>query len=248
MYVCSLLDYSHGSLSKVTVHMINSYILMYHACTHISETDFRHIYSLDMSIPSKDCPSTLQLRVGDNLRLCGKKTNGASCDSVTIPTNGQSYSKVLGRVKAYQFGSPDGFNNIQNLDSYYVDGISITYGSPRKHVWTYAASYRQFIPNSPHGSLCPSTGSGTGPWSFVGDNYFCSSGNPGPGWSAKLYSQYPLWSNIQGKCSFCGKNVLSFCVELEASTSDDLELRVCTNERLDNEDIRIETIDFYVAS
>ena len=212
------------------------------------ESEFRPIYSLDMRIPSQKCPSSLQLREHGDLRLCGKKTNGPSCDSVTIPTNGQSYSKVLGKVKAYQFGSTDCFkNHPQNIDSYYVDGISITYGSPpRKHVWTYAAALRQFIPNNNPTNTCPSTGGGTGPWNFIGDDYFCSSGNPGPNWPSVLYSEYPLWSNIQGNCSFCGKNDLSFCVELEASTTDDLELRVCTDQPLSDEDIRIETIEFYI--
>ena len=203
-----------------------------------------------MSIPSQNCPSTLQFRQHDDLRLCGKKTNGASCDSVTIPTHDLSYSKVLGRVKAYQFGSPDCFaSHPQNIESYYVDGISITYGSsPRKHVWTYAAAWRQFIPNKGARNTCPSTGDGDGPWNFVGDNYFCSSANPGPGWRPVLYSAHPLWSNIAGTCTFCGKKKLSFCVDLEASTTDDLELRICTDERLYNEDLRIEKIDFYIAS
>ena len=110
-------------------------------------SEFRPIYSLDMRIPSQKCPSSLQFRQHGDLRLCGKKTNGAGCDSVTIPTNGQSYSKVLGKVKAYQYGSTDCFvNHPQNIESYYVDGISITYGSPRKHMWTYAAAWRQFTP------------------------------------------------------------------------------------------------------
>ena len=29
--------------------------------------------------------------------------------------------------------------NSQSIDGIYVDGISISLGSPRKHVWTYAA-------------------------------------------------------------------------------------------------------------
>ena len=210
-------------------------------------SEFRPIYSLDMRIPSQKCPSSLQFRQHGDLRLCGKKSNGKGCDSVTIPTNGQSYSKVLGKVKAYQFGSPDCFfDHPQNIESYYVDGISITYGSPRTHVWTYAAAWRQFYPSYNPPDTCPSTGSGAGPWNFVGDDYFCSSGNPGTTWSAVLYTKYPLWSNIQGDCSFCGKDDLSFCRELDASTTDDLELRICTDEGLSNEDLRIEIIEFYI--
>ena len=43
------------------------------------------------------------------------------------------------RVIGYQFGSTDAF--CSNIDqAYYVDGISITHGSPCNHIWTYAAA------------------------------------------------------------------------------------------------------------
>ena len=207
----------------------------------------RHVYSLDMTIPSENCPSTLKFHQDGNLRTCGKKTNGPSCDSVNINTNGQSYSKVLGRVTAYQFASTDAFaNHPQDIDKAYVDGISITYdSSPRKHVWTYASAIHLFAANNNHQNSCPSTGSGDGPWNFVGDNYFCSSGNPGPDWAYVLYTTQ-VWSNIQGKCSFCGKKGLSFCAELESSTTQNLELRICTDQSLSDEDIRIESVDLYI--
>ena len=50
-----------------------------------------------------------------------------------------------------------------------------------------------------------------------------------------------LLGNTRGHMQQLGvslvKNGLSFCVELEASTTDDLELRICTDEVLSNEDI-----------
>ena len=48
------------------------------------------------------------------------------------------YNKVCGRVRGYQYGSPDGFPHYSlHIDNIYVDGVSITYGSsPHKHVWT----------------------------------------------------------------------------------------------------------------
>ena len=146
-----------------------------------------------MAIPGQSCPDGLKLDT-DNV-LCGKKT-GRSCDSITISTEGQSYQEVRGKIKAYQFGSPDGFSTSakDNIDSYYVDGISITYGqSPRKHIWTYAIGFRQFRANNPALPTCPSTGGGQAPPGFVGDNHFCASANRGdPGqsrsdWAPVLY-------------------------------------------------------------
>ena len=51
------------------------------------------------------------------------------------------YNKICGRIKGFQKGSTDAFQNGQanSIDHQYVDGISITLGRPRKHVWTYAA-------------------------------------------------------------------------------------------------------------
>ncbi len=41
---------------------------------------------------------------------------------------------MCGKIKAYQVGSPSAFYNKVSINSYYVEGISLTYGSPRKHI------------------------------------------------------------------------------------------------------------------
>ena len=241
------LIYTYIKSACMHVLVIVLLISFIHHAEKIS-TGFRHIYSLDMRIPTQSCPKTLQYRKHGSLRLCGKRTNKASCDSVIIPTYGKHYSRVRGRVRAYQYGSPDCFagHGHGKIDSYYVDGISITHGKyPRKHVWTYAAAWRQYTLGRNPSNTCPSTGRGRAQPGFVGDNYFCSSANPGPHWSVKLYPT-PLWSNIKGDCSDCGDDDLFFCVQLPKVTSDNLEVRICTDERLNNEDIRIESMDFYV--
>ena len=203
-----------------------------------------------MSIPNQECPEALTLHTEDSpLRLCGKST-GRSCNSILIPTGNASYSNVRGRVKAYQFGSTDAFGGRENsqrrVDRNYVDGVSITYGSnPRKHVWTYAAANHLYFPGENRRSTCPSTGDGARQPNFVGDDYFCSSGNPGSRSVSILYPT-PLWSNILGDCSDCGYNDLFFCVKLPEPTTDDLEIRICTNEGLSNEDVRIDSMDLYI--
>ena len=50
---------------------------------------------------------------------------------------GVSYANIYGQAKAYLKGTPDGFRNaVQSVYGIYVDGISITLGSPHKHVLT----------------------------------------------------------------------------------------------------------------
>ena len=63
-----------------------------------------------------------------------------------------------------------------SADSLYVDGLSITYGFPRTHIWTYAvASSRDTIykTNLP---TCPCQDGQPSPY-FVGNNYYCDSGH-----------------------------------------------------------------------
>ena len=47
---------------------------------------------------------------------------------------------MCGQVRGYQYEGPDAFCHLsKGIDSYYVDGVSITYGqNPRTHIWTYA--------------------------------------------------------------------------------------------------------------
>uniref|UniRef100_A0A1X7TM21 Uncharacterized protein n=1 Tax=Amphimedon queenslandica TaxID=400682 RepID=A0A1X7TM21_AMPQE len=109
------------------------------------------------------------------VRACGRNSSsGAGCVSVQFPSNGISYSQICGRVTGYQYGSTDGLHSSSGIDTYYVDGVSITRGSPRQHVWTLMAGYNELGSSS-----CPcNTGSSASVQSFIGNNYFCESGNP----------------------------------------------------------------------
>ena len=117
--------------------------------------------------------------------MCGRSSSGPSCDSVTFTTYGVRYQRVCGRVRGYQFASPDAFDEEHgscpapcNIDNNYVDGVSITHGaSPRKHIWTYVAGV---VEDSSIPATCSCNG-GTPPPAFVGSDYYCESGvNPGP--------------------------------------------------------------------
>ena len=53
---------------------------------------------------------------------------------------------MCGRVIGYQFESPDAFYHdhaLGNINQPYMDGISVTYGSPRTHIWTFAAAWTE---------------------------------------------------------------------------------------------------------
>ena len=67
------------------------------------------VANLNMTDPDQQCPENLQLSYTNPMRLCGRTTDN-SCDSVTFTTYGVQYQQVCGRVRGYQFGSPDAFN------------------------------------------------------------------------------------------------------------------------------------------
>ena len=103
-----------------------------------TEGGWTRLTYLNMTDSTVDCPPGFKLYESGGARACGRSIDNApGCQSIKFLSNGTSYSEVCGRVVGYQYGSPDAFHTETNdIDSYYVDGVSITQGHPRKHVWT----------------------------------------------------------------------------------------------------------------
>ena len=199
------------------------------------------VANLNMTDPDQQCPENLQLSYTDQpIRLCGRSTDGPSCDSVTFTTNGVQYRQVCGRVRGYQFASPDGFT-FNNIDSPYVDGVSITHGAnPRKHIWTFVAAQRENSCPCARGTVTPT---------FVGSDYYCESAVIGS-WNHVLYPNDPLWDGqgCNGLESTCcdPPNLPWFCKELPELTNDNLELRICGDQPLADEDTPVDLVQLYI--
>ena len=222
---------------------------------------------LDMTNATQNCPSGFRLYQSGGVRACGRaSSNGGSCTSVQFPSNGISYSQVCGRVVGYQFGSTeavyyqhDNFNNYNNINSYYVDGVSITRGSPRQHVWTLMAglneaSYHNLYHDGRYNCPC-SQGSlqNSTLQSFIGNDYFCESGNPstGGGWYHILYTSDPLWDgkgcgSLEVNCCTSRPSLPWFNKALGTTTTDYLELRVCGDTSTSGEDVPVSFYELYV--
>ena len=109
-----------------------------------SKGGWTRIGYLNMGDPNENCPSGLRLYQNGGIKTCGRATSSvASCTSVKFLADDINYSQVCGRVVGYQYGSPDAVHvegaHHNDIDSYYVDGVSITRGFPRQHVWTLMA-------------------------------------------------------------------------------------------------------------
>ena len=211
---------------------------------------WRRVVYLDMRDPNTNCPSGWQL-TGLPKRTCGRvSTHNLTCDSVTFPVSGGDYTRVCGRIKAYQYGATDAFEaynegRVTTIDGAYVSGVSLTHGSPRQHIWTFAAGVSEYYRTLNDVCPCDATVTITIP-PFVGGDYFCESG-----FNSRAYTRFlpddPLWDGYgciasSTCCSF--NNPPYFTKQLPSPTTDDIEARICRWES--NEDTPIEVLDLYV--
>ena len=201
-----------------------------------------------MTDPSQQCPSAWREYNIHQFRACGRPvSSGASRPSQIFPISRQ-YSKVCGRVIGIQVASPDAFYHGMGsgINENYMDGVSITRGSPRHHIWSYVGSVSEVSDN-----VCPCTySSATQPPSFVGSNYYCESGNPNREWRPQAYPNDKLWDGEQcsheGTCCTGTITPPWFSVNLGSPTSDDIEVRIMGSESTTNEDTPIELLEIFV--
>ena len=102
---------------------------------------------INMTDPQQNCPVEWQEYRANTSRGCGRV---ATCSRKMFSISRQ-YSKVCGRIIAYQLASTDAFQSGNgSIDGAYVDGVSVTYGSsPRNHIWTFAGGWSEIShPNS----------------------------------------------------------------------------------------------------
>ena len=217
---------------------------------------WRRVVYLDMTDPCTDCPCGWQLTEYSK-RTCGKNsTGGRTCDSAIFPVSGGPYKKICGRINAYQYREPDGFANTgRSIDDAYADGVSLTHGSPRKHIWIFAAGISEGYPGSPfllhHACPCDTTATVNIP-PFVGNDYFCESGINGPyndNTDRILHTDDVLWDgkNCISSSTCCSlHNPPYFVKQLQNSTTDDIEARICQDDGIEDDYIAVEGIELYV--
>ena len=132
-----------------------------------------------------------------------------------------------------------GTNN-NDVNGIYIDGISLTHGNPRSHIWSLIAGYQE----SRSKSRCPCGIVDTESSSlFVGNDHFCESGAPYPA-QYKLYTADPLWDgkacgSIEEPCCW-PPGLPWFHKTLGYTTTDYIEMRLCCDEG--NEDVPISIV------
>ena len=204
----------------------------------------------NMTEPGASCPEGLTQKDFSGLILCGKNTTG--CESTFFSTLGLNYRQVCGRLRGYQFGSTDAFAKSiftsPTIDSDYFDGASITYGNnPRTHIWSYAAGVT--ISNTDlYGCPC-NNGSTVQTPVFVGNDYYCESAATTVSIGI-FFPNDPLWdgqqcSSLEPPCC-TNPNLPWFTKTLNATTNEDIELRLCQDESLTTEGVPLELIEMFI--
>ena len=185
----------------------------------------------NMTQANSNCPGKLEQMSFSGSSYCGRFSHGSGCASAFLNYTTIKYRQVCGRVAGYQVEAPDTFTlNSAGIDEVFVDGVSITYGTPRKHIWTYAAGFTDSN-NNPLDCPCNNGSTNKVP-SYVGSDYYCESGNYDPTCRLNmLYSNDVLWDRQQ-----CGgmetpcctyPNMPWFVKTLDENTTDTIELRAC---------------------
>ena len=181
-----------------------------------------------------NCPNRWNKATLNNVSFCQRPQEVVGCYRTDISTKGLQYKSVCGKARGYQQGSTLGFytSKYKPLDSYYIDGMSITAGNLTQHIWTYAAGLTENgFPNERYNCPCAAI-AGQAPPSYVGVNYYCESGTIDRFISGMVYLNDPLWDGegcISGQC--CNSSSLQpwFYRQLNDEVNQqDIQVRLCS--------------------
>ena len=209
---------------------------------------------LNVTSTTTSCPDPLTLYDVSEKKLCGPtNTVSTKCDSLIFHTYRIPYNFVCGKAVGYSYyqtyafyyGTRSGYNTI---DDPYLSGLSITNGKQgqRRHIWSYAAGYRE----SSSGSYnCPcAVNAGRAAPSFVGKDFFCESGTHSTP-SRQWHTSNPLWDGkgcySGSKCCYPSRAPWFFKALPEETTSD-IEVRWCQPRGIANDKTGIEQLEIYV--
>ena len=225
---------------------------------NITSANWSRIAYFD-TMQGDSCPTGLRTvtNTTTNQTACGRTNTSAGCASLKFQSSNRRYTNICGRVRGYQENNPEGFfyglSNKRIIDGPYANGILITQGSPRKHIWSYVtgASENQGYYNMQYICPCarttPNITSSDVP-NFVNNHYYCESGYNGryPHWGGVIWED-PLWDG-QG-CHNPGNQCCNqygwFHRQVQAS-SEYIELRICADQEYTNEDIPVDQFEIWV--
>ena len=228
--ICSADDLREEALRNIST-IVQSTIL--HVTQYINHPCgpglWRRVAFLDMTDSNQQCPSNWTLHdTSTSGRSCIRpNTITIGCASTFFSTGSVDYNRVCGRAIGIASGSPDGYTETGNnrgsstINDPYVDGLSITHGSPRQHILTFVTEPQN------RGDTAPP---------FVGEDYFCDEKGGGN-----------LWDGVNCPTATCCtiNTPPWFNRMLPRSSTDDIEVRICLDEGNSNEIVGIQLLEVF---
>ena len=192
------------------------------------------------------CPSGLRnVSIPPTNKLaCGIGIN-YGCSSLKFEVGKDlEYSNICGVARGIQFGFGSGFRTSSTIDQTYLTGVSITRGTPRKHVWSYATPWTDTSSN-----VCPCGDyqNPSRPPRFVGNDYYCESGHRASGNYNRIASDDPLWDGqgcTGGETKCCDRS--GWFHKTVPSTDDYIEFRLCTSGQRTGGEVYVDYAEIWV--
>ncbi len=215
---------------------------------NVSDGEWVTIAEINMANSMSRCPPNFTHSNMGGLNTC-RSTRHTGCSSTFFNTFNMTFSKVYGKLIGYQYLKTNSFLNYNRgnntIDDPYVDGVSLTYGYPRRHIWTFASDMDQSR------SFCPcGTSEEVDIPDFIEEDYFCDSGILLENQDSTCAFSSPLWDGEGCSSNYgcCRHNCPPwFYKELGGgSYSGPIELRVCKDQASTNEDILLRSIELYI--
>jgi dynein heavy chain len=121
----------------------NAVIGGYSAVRECEDGLWYRVAHCNMSDSTQQCPPSWREYNRSGVKACGRPvTSTGSCPDTVYSTNVR-YTRVCGRVVGYLVTTPDTVHASKNINGIYLDGVSITHGSPRRHIWSYIGAWTE---------------------------------------------------------------------------------------------------------
>ncbi len=185
--------------------------------------EWTEIVNFDVANSSHNCPSPWTT-VTSPSRLC----TASSCNDslvINVPT---TYSQIRGQIIGSVIGLCDAFtqffNSNPSIEEGYLDGVSITHGHPRQHVWSFGAGRLVLVTQGDVRVIILTL--------TLQDILRPLSGTTISATDC-ITGYYGMARTVSACCTF--NSPPWFNVTLPTSTSNDIEVRICIDEPLEME-------------
>ena len=207
---------------------------------------------IDMTDPGNSCPPEFTPETQSSIRMCRTSRSGRGCTSVNYSVHGIEYMNICGRALGYYIGGLGAFYQYTHAGanttaSYYADGMLVTHGTARHHIWTFAIGLSKDYNYPLYNCPCALYSIPAVP-SFVGENYFCESGNVGKIEYSQWYLDDPLWDSqgcLAGS-TCCNRGGPWFSTSADQEVNDDIEVRICLNDPSPYDDLGLRQLEIYI--